>query len=196
MINFLLEMRSGGFLEFMDEKIYNNYHDHEKFLNHMQELIQKSRSQPFVSHHINNYENNFPVWVLIELFTTNDLSIFYADLQKTDQKAIAKNCFGTIPSKLISWLHCLTILRNYCAHYSRLYYTLFTAQPHTPVDFSYKLFKQVFDYILVLKFLYPTPERWKEELVIPLSALIEEYNDCINLNHIGFPENWQIILLS
>lgn len=185
-----------GALGYMDEKIYNNFHDHEKFLKHRQELIEKSSSQPFVSHHIENYDSNFPIWVLIELFTTNDLSIFYADLQKADQKVIAKNCFGTIPSKLISWLHCLTILRNYCAHYSRLYYTLFSAQPHTPDGFSYDLFKQVFDYILVLKFLYPTPERWRETLVTPLSVLIEEYSDCINLKHIGFPENWKEIILS
>ena len=69
-----------------------------------------------------------------ELFTTNDLSRFYNDLPPADQKSIARDSFNTIPRKLITWLHCLTILRNYCAHYSRLYYTLFTATPLLDIE--------------------------------------------------------------
>ena len=178
----------------MEKSHFNNRHNHEKFLEKREDLITKSKSQPFVEHHIFKYNGDFPIWVIIELFTTNDLSIFYADLKPQDQKYIAKNCFNTTDSKLVSWLHCLTILRNYCAHYSRLYYTLFPAQPLTPLGFKYELFKQVFDYILVLKFLYPIPEQWIKNVKTPLAALIEQYSDCIELKHLGFPKEWASII--
>lgn len=183
-----------GALGYMNKDNFNSKHNHQKFLLQINDQIQKNKNQPFVSHHIDNYDGNFPIWALIELFTTNDLSIFYADMYTADQKYIAKNSFNTNYKGLGSWLHCLTILRNYCAHYSRLYFTVFSAQPHTPLNFSYQLWKQVFDYILVLKFLYPSPERWIPSVLAPLEAIINEYNDCIQLKHIGFPENWKELL--
>lgn len=184
-----------GPLGYMNINNYNKKHDHEDFTCRLNRAINKNQNQPFVNHHIEKYEGNFPIWVIIELFTTNDLSIFYADMIASDQKAIASDIFGTTYKILPTWLHCLTILRNYCAHYSRLYYTLFPIQPQTPHGFSYTLWKQVFDYILVLKFLYPSPENWVSTLVTPLRALIEEYSDCVELKHIGFPANWEKILI-
>lgn len=183
-----------GALGYMDECNYNNRHNHEEFLKRLDRAVEKNKNQPFVSHHIENYGGNFPLWVIIELFTMNDLSIFYSDMPAVDQKNIALNLFGTTYKILPTWLHCLTILRNYCAHYSRLYYTIFSIKPLTPLGFSYNLWKQIFDYILVLKFLYPYPEKWNIILVEPLNALLEEYSDCIKLSHIGFPENWISIL--
>lgn len=184
-----------GTLGYMDEGNYNNWHNHDKFLEKTKKRIEDNKSLLFVEHHINNYDGKFPVWVMIELFTTNDLSRFYNDMSAADKKNIAINSFNTVPKKLITWLHCLTILRNYCAHYSRLYYTLFTAQPLAPKDFSYQdMGIQIFDYILVLKFLYPYPERWISSVAVPLRALIEEFKDSIKMQDIGFPEDWEDIL--
>ncbi len=147
-----------GTLGYMEAYNYNKKHNHDKFKDKIKKRIEDNKSLLFVEHHINNYNGKFPIWVIIELFTTNDLSLFYNDLAVADQKNIARESFNTIPKKLITWLHCLTILRNYCAHYSRLYYMLFSAIPLAPKDFSYHDMQtpQIFDYILVLKFLYPT----------------------------------------
>lgn len=184
-----------GSLGYMDFNNYNKRHNHDKFIEKIDKRIDDNKTLLFVEHHINNYEGKFPVWVIIELFTTNDLSRFYNDLPPADQKSIARDSFNTIPRKLITWLHCLTILRNYCAHYSRLYYTLFTATPLAPKDFSYdKMWVQIFDYILVLKFLYQYPERWIKSVLTPLYALIEEFKDSIKMKDIGFPENGKDVL--
>ncbi len=183
-----------GALGYMDENNYNKRHNHKDFIKRVERSIDKNKNQPFVAHHIEKYNSSFPLWVIIELFTTNDLSIFYADMPTIDRKAIALNLFGTTYSILPTWLHCLTILRNYCAHYSRLYYTIFPIKPLTPLGFSYNLWQQIFDYILVLKFLYPYPEKNDTAIIEPLKTLIYEYSDCINLNHIGFPTNWNQVL--
>ena len=82
-----------------------------------------------------------------------------------DKKEFALQRYGTTHYNLSQWLHCLTDLRNFCAHYARLYYNLFPAIPPTPKGFSYTLGKRIFDYILVLKFLYHSPEKLSSVLI-------------------------------
>lgn len=180
---------------YLDEKNFNSArHKHERFMEHIEKSIENNKTQAFVKHHIENYNSNFPLWVVIELFTMGELSLFYSDMHIGDQKQIAKEVFGSTYKNVSTWLRCLTDLRNYCAHYSRLYYNLFPATPPTPKHFSYTLGKRIFDYILVLKFLYPDSIKWQRVFLPQLYALIEEYSDCIKLNHIGFPDDWKHIL--
>lgn len=185
-----------GSLGYLDEESFKPRHNHEKFMKHVNDSIYNNRTQKFVKHHIENYDGKFPIWTIIELFTLGELSRFYSDMIVADQKHIAKLLYHTTYYNVSSWLHCLTDIRNYCAHYSRLYFNQFPAIPPTPKGFPYNLKKRVFDYILVLKFLYPEPEKFNNNLIIPLSALLEEYSDCVVLNHIGFPINWRQLLLS
>lgn len=183
-----------GPLGYVDENNFNNYHNHQRFLCHIYKSVENNQKQAFVKHHLENREGKFPLWVIIELFTMGELSLFYADMLVQDQKYIARTLFHSVHYKVSAWLRCLTDLRNYCAHYSRLYYNLFPAIPPTPNGFSYTLGKRIFDYILVLKFLYNNPIKWNNVFMVQLQALIEEYSDCINLEHIGFPKRWKCIL--
>ena len=184
-----------GPLGYLDENNFNNRHKRERFEEHISKAIENNKTQPFVKHHLDKYEGNFPLWVIIELFTMGELSLFYSDMLLSDQKYIAKTLFNATHKKVAVWLRCLTDLRNYCAHYSRLYYNLFPAIPPTPDGFSYTLGKRIFDYIVVLKFLYNDPIKWSNVFMVQLESLIEEYSDCIKLEHIGFPEQWKAILL-
>lgn len=70
-----------------------------------------------------NYDNQFPLWVISELFTFSTLSYFYNDLTTADKKEFAGNHY----KDMISWMRCCTDLRNICAHYGRLYFRIFTA---------------------------------------------------------------------
>lgn len=183
-----------GALGYLCDYNFNSRHNQEQFLQRINNMIKKNNKQPFVKHHIEKYNNSFPIWVIIELFSFGELSYFYSDMQTIDKKRLARQICGSTYSNLKSWLVCLTDLRNYCAHYSRLYYTRFTAHPATPLNFGYSLQKRIFDYILVLKFLYPNRDEWKEKFLMPLKSTIEKYTKHINLKHIGFPDNWYDIL--
>jgi abortive infection bacteriophage resistance protein len=123
-----------------------------------------------------------------------ELSYFFSDMLREDKKAIASNLFHTTDQNVSSWLLCLTYLRNYCAYYSRLYYFLFPAIPATPLDFPHTLWKRLFDYILVLKFLCKNESEWQNSFLVNLQSLIEQYQDIINLKHIGFSSNWLDLL--
>ena len=183
-----------GSLGYLDKSNFNVKHKHDSFNKKIKKMISVNKNQKFVKHHIDNYDSQFPIWVIIELFSMRDISTFYLDLYVRDQMVIANDIFHTTYECLSSWLHCFTLLRNYCAHYSRLYFNIFTAVPKTPDNFAYKLSNRIFDYILMLKFLYNNIGNWTIDLVTPLEALIDTYSAYIDFAHINFPDNWLELL--
>lgn len=183
-----------GPLGYKNPDNYNNRHNHEVFNEKIKEDLKQNKNKLAVKHHNEHYGGEFPIWVIIELFTVSQLSFFYSDMIRADKKQIARQQFGTTDTNLSSWLRCFTELRNHCAHYSRLYNVDLPSQPATPKGINHQLRHKVFDYILVLKFLYYDPIRWKNEVVEPLSKLIEEYKTSIDLSLAGFPKDWEKIL--
>ena len=130
----------------------------------------------------------------LEPFTFGEVSRFYSDMKTADKKKIAAQICGSTHTNAKSWLVCLTDFRNYCAHSSRLYYTVFTSKPVTPNEMEYTLQKRVFDYIMLLKFFYPDKDKWQDDFIKPLKSLLKKYKNHVNLKHMGFPENWEKLL--
>lgn len=124
------------------------------------------------------------------------LSHFYQDMKTTDKKKIAL-IYETGTKQLASWLRCLTDLRNRIAHYSRLYYWQFPAKPKMPTKHPYKdkVDNRLFTQLLVVRFLYPDKQKWCNRIATELGAVIEEYQEDISLEHIGFPQNWEDYLM-
>jgi len=116
------------------------------------------------------------------------ISYFYSDLHTLDQKEIAKQ-YNINYRDLRSWLRCLTDLRNICAHYGRLYYRVFSASPAN-LDISESKKRRLWGIMLVLKFVYPSTNKWNNEFLPLLSKLFNDYNHDIDLYHIAFPKDW------
>jgi len=183
-----------GNLAYLESGYYNNRHDHDKFLQSIQTVLRTNSTTPVVRHHNLKYGGSFPIWVIIEFFSTGNLSHFYSDWLVDDKKAFAKTIFNTSYPFLDSWMKCITVLRNRCAHYSRLYYSLFTDMPRIPSKIDFKCTGRVFDQLLMLKLMYIHGENWNSRLVVPLDALVNEYAGSISFDHIGFPRNWKKLL--
>ena len=113
-------------------------------------------------------------------------------MKTQDKKAIAKQLFNTSFLYLETWLKCLTVLRNKCAHYARLYNTRFIVRPKLNLNINREPY--LFEQLIVLKNLYKNAKMWNNNFIVTLSALMEEYGVYINLENIGFPENWEEIL--
>jgi len=170
---------------------FNNRHNHAKFIERIDELVKRNDKLPFVSHHLAKYNGKFPLWVLTELFTFGMLSYFYADMISSDQKYIAHDIFDTSVSKAKSWLYCCTDLRNLCAHYGRLYYRVFSAAPAKIEGVDAEAKRSLFAAVMALRELYPSQPKWNNELLSSMVALFEEYAEVIELQHIGFPSDWE-----
>jgi abortive infection bacteriophage resistance protein len=122
------------------------------------------------------------------------LSYFYGDMLTVDKKNLARNMYNTIPKNLISWLRCCTDLRNICAHYGRLYFRIFTAVPALVPRLSPDSERRLFGAVLALKELYPDKDKWNDEAYSKLINLMKLNSSVINLNHIGFPADWELLL--
>ena len=183
-----------GSLGYMDANNFSSLHDAEKFERKLQSNIQRNAGKPFVQHHINEYDGQFPLWSIIELFTCGELSKFYSDMKTEDKKSFVATFCKFHYSNFESWLLCLTDLRNNCAHYSRLYYSLFPAVPRSPQEYNGTLRRDVYSYVMVLNFLQRNRRSWNNSFMPDLKSLIEEYNEYITLPAIGFPDNWEASL--
>ncbi|MCL2295081.1 MAG: Abi family protein [Spirochaetes bacterium] len=180
-----------GAMGYIDEVNYNTFHKHDQFIKRIEEEKDKNKKVLFVKHHIEKYNNQFPIWVITELFSFGMLSYFYHDLHAIDQKKLAKELFNTNLKNLKSWLRCCTDLRNICAHYGRLYFRIFTAIPSGIPEIDEKSNRRLYGAILALKKIYPDANKWNKEIFNSISDLLIQYSNVINLRHIGFPDNWQ-----
>ena len=174
---------------YRDPNNFSRKHDPVKFQENMKREINSNRKALFVRHHIEQYEEHFPIWVIVELFTFGMLSRFYDDLITKDKKVLARELYNTTPQNISSWLRCVTDLRNICAHYGRLYYRIFSAHPaYFKISEAAKC--RLWGAILSLRALYPDAEKWNNEVLTALQALFEEYKEDIDLYHIAFPDDW------
>lgn len=175
---------------YCDPKNFSGKYEAARFRENLDREIKSNSKMLFVKHHLTKYDGQFPIWVVVELFTLGMLSRFYADLTTADKKELSREVYSTTPKNLISWLRCVTDLRNICAHYGRLYFRVFTASP-AGFNISEPAKHRLWGTLLALMSLYPNKDKWNSEILPAIRALFEEYHGDINLHHIAFPEDWE-----
>lgn len=186
-----------GATGYQDANNFSEKHNHSKFMKQLDSVIKSNYTTPFVKHHFNVYGGKLPLWVATELFTMGMVSLFYADLKITDKKDIAKE-YDTDYVHLESWLHSTSVLRNICAHYARTYPTAFRQPPKLTKVYAknksigvYSLGRQ----LCMLKLLCTNSKAdWNNAFVLPLTALMEKYENTINLDLMGLPSDWEKVL--
>lgn len=95
------------------------YFNHQSFIKNIENYQQRSK-EDFMIYYKSKYSRSkyVPIWMMVELLPFGDLSRFYEAYKKN--KAISKD-YNLSPNILCSWLHRLSLIRNYCAHNSRLW---------------------------------------------------------------------------
>ena len=79
--------------------------------------------ESYARHYQHTYDDPelMPGWAALEELTLGELSHLFAGLKRdADKKSIAHR-LGLPAPLLQSWLHCLTVIRNICAHHARLW---------------------------------------------------------------------------
>lgn len=98
------------------------------------ELQKKMRlpHEAYLKHFVGDLKQNVPFWAYVDLLTIADISFLYSISERQIKKSVALH-FGLSVSKsdhiLGSFMHSMTIIRNLCAHGSRLYNRLFEQKP-------------------------------------------------------------------
>lgn len=176
----------------LNENLFYNAEYHRKFVEELIKEKDRQKDTAFIKHHDCKYEGRMPIWVAAEIFSFGVLSRFYGNLKIEDQREIAK-IFNTTPVYIRSWLKALVEVRNICAHYGRIYNRILNSTPKLYSDHKHVKPDRIFAVILVIKRLL-SENATQRNFVSKLKALIEEYNEDVNLSFIGFPDNWEKIL--
>ena len=156
----------------------------------------KRRGRPkgelFIDHYATKYTDpkHPPCWMLAEVLSLQTWSVIYSKIKYRDaQKAIATP-FGVSNEVMESWIHCITYMRNLCAHHARLWRRVFTIKPMVAYNYkdqlrdNRKFYAQAVILYVLLQKIAPGTE-WNKRL----RDLIGKYPD-VSLEEIGFPKQW------
>lgn len=163
------------------------------------DTLQKERDRSneiFITHFRTNYQERFPpIWASSEIMSFGLLSRFYDNLKPMALRKEIAAAYNLNDAALASWIHYLTIIRNYAAHQARLWNRDFTITPTIPRTNgvqtkalfdpnSRRIYNGLLIIITLLSVIRPGND-WKKKLV----ALIDTFG--INPVAMGFPANWQ-----
>ena len=123
-----------------------------------QEKLKQSREDYIVWHRKNN--KPIPLWVVIETWDFGTMSKYFEILKRGYQNRICEKIDTPNPNTLKSWLYEINILRNRCAHHTRIWNQQFNSplpvlsNPYfTKLQLDEKARTRLFGMISVLWFL-------------------------------------------
>ena len=131
-----------------------------------------------------------PIWTMVEILSFGQVVKFVKALTRQNQNLVARS-LGADAQYILNWMHCLSVLRNTCAHHSRLWnreHTLFIKTNHREYRDYFVNNKRLFNYLVALQVLLndinPTSS-WQTKL----SNLVAEHD--IDVSNMGFPNDWR-----
>ncbi|MET0017150.1 Abi family protein [Oscillibacter sp.] len=163
--------------------------------NFIQELEREKRQQcrsPIIKHHDEKYGGVLPLWVAVEILSFGAVSKMFKNLNGADRREFSRINYNIPEAYLTSWLGCFVEARNICAHYGRLYNKNLVSRARMFANYSSINGYKIFSVIFLLYKLVPDTSL-KVSLAVRLEAMLAQHRS-VELNKIGFPENWSEIL--
>ena len=149
----------------------------------------------FIKHFVNNHADEFPpVWAACEVMSLGLLSRWYFNLSPKRTRAWIAKAYGADEDVLASWLHHLSIVRNLCAHHSRLWNREFAFLPKKPIRKPQRIAQEFIttrklynSFIIVLHFMdvIAPHHHWRTRL----KQLLAGHSEFLPL--MDFPADWQ-----
>lgn len=177
----------------LDERLYDSVDGFSKTRQLLEDEFIKSK-EPSVLHYKERYSEPLlpPIWVVVEMLSFGQCVKVCQNLIRPHRNKIAHTFDGDDERYVLSWMHCLSVLRNHCAHHSRLWNRDFIIKPRMDhrayrgifVSNSRRLFNQLLIMQIILRSVNPTSS-WLERF----KKLIEEHS--IEVKHMGFPSDWE-----
>ncbi len=158
----------------------------------------------FITHNYKNHDGAVPLWAAVEIMSFGTLSKVIKTLKTGAGSAFSilvqhyqyKSAKGKVvtPSKdaFTSWIQSVSILRNICAHNSRIYNRTISTRPEliaTDIINPTPQFNGLYQITLAMKYLRPSDDAWNT-FVANFSGLLKKYTGIISLQAINFPNDW------
>lgn len=159
----------------------------------------------FIKHNFDRHEGEVPVWAIVEVLSFGTLSkiiknlktgigsaysILAANYRYTSKKG---NLVNPSQKMFASWVQGISVLRNMCAHNSRIYNRTIHTTPEildadktTPPPAHNGLYQ----ILLAMKYLRSSDEEWTA-FVDELDVLIQNNSSVISLVAMNLPTDWK-----
>ena len=122
-----------GPLGYLDTANFSNQAKHKEIIDKAnQQKRQRLAHEAYLKHFINDLHQEIPLWAYVDLLTISDISFLYSISERPIKETIAHRFGLTMnrgPEILGQYMHSMTIIRNLCAHGSRIYNRLFEQKP-------------------------------------------------------------------
>lgn len=190
-----------GSIGYLDSAFFSNIIKHKEILDKAnQQKKQRLPHEAYLKHFINELQQDIPLWAYVDLLTISDISFLYSISEQTVKNAVARK-FGLKMSKgasiLGSYMHSMTIIRNLCAHGSRIYNRLFEQKPSLNKMEKTLLIKDssgnidnahFYGFLLIMKRMLPVDEF--NEMKNSIITLTHKY-PFVRMDYYGFRNDWQ-----
>lgn len=187
-----------GALGYLDP---NNFYDdkyHSEFIKElsMAKRSKSSQNKLFVRHHNDKYQGLLPVWVMVELLNISHISKLFSNMNEIDNIKLCNSFCNRQQSYIVkNWLHCITNLRNECAHYGRLYGTKLQDSIILKKYKKYNIDNNcLFAYLLFIKDLTYEPDVWVD--YVGYIENLFNASDILDIKLYGFPSNWKQLFIT
>lgn len=190
-------LRYGPFW-FFNTTIADDEHKFIENINAIDREIQRSKEE-FIKDHKQKYDKpSFPpAWKSLELVTLGTLSKLYYNFSDKKAKKFIAHQFNLPQHEVLeSWMRSLTVLRNYCAHHSRLWNRYLTNAPQIKaslrglwVDITNVNGNKLYAIICCTAYWLDSMEDGTEFKNL-LKKLIYSYPQ-VDAFAMGFPSNWE-----
>lgn len=194
----------GDALILQDSSIFKDKKKYWSNLSNVSSEIARS-NDVFIKHNFDNHDGEIPVWAAVEVMSFGTLSKLIKNLKTgngsfysvfaENYKYLTSRGNNVKPSlnMLSSWIHTVSIVRNMCAHNSRLYNrTIHTSPEIIAVDRSASapVHCGLYQVLLAMKYIRPTDKNWNE-FVDGFKNLLAKYNGSVSLTAMNLPVDWE-----
>jgi abortive infection bacteriophage resistance protein len=168
-------------------------------LNKLTEEVKRS-NETFIKHLQANYAEPLPpVWAVCEVMSLGLLSHWYNNLNPMPTRRAIAAVYGVDEKVLESWLRHLSLVRNTCAHHSRLWNREFTITPRLPHNKpiglaaqcrpgSRKLYNSLVILLHCMDIIAPQ-HHWRKRL----KDLLAQHT--VPVAMMGFPADWEQMVI-
>lgn len=188
---------------YLDAANYADAQKHKEIIDKAEE--QKSmrlRHEAYLKHFVEELKQDVPLWAYVDLLTISDISFLYSISDQQIRNAVASEMQLQPKGDVLlgRFMHSMTILRNLCAHGSRLYNRLFEQKPWLNKTEQALLRKEpdgtvdnahLYGFILIMRRLLLSDDfrRMKMEIL----QLSRKY-PFVSMRYYGFREDWEAAL--
>jgi abortive infection bacteriophage resistance protein len=187
-----------GAFWFMEQQLSHNSRMFAENFSHIKLELSRSK-EDFILEHNQRYDNPPypPAWKTLEVISFGTLSKLYNNLSDTVvKKKIARDFMLPQHLYLESWMRCLAVLRNCCAHHARIWNRHFPMKPQLPQKLPLpwivnknisvdKIYPQLCCVIYWLNSIHG-----KNTFKSDFLKLIDSYPN-VDITAMGFPEDWK-----